>query len=71
MSYLLPRTEKGKETTREMATEQDLRRIVKEEVAALRKEIKEELVRQRKLLAVGEERAYDPKRVNIDAATKP
>lgn len=52
----------------DMATEADLKKIVKEAVDDATKDIKAELVRQRKLLAVGEERAYEPAKVNIKSA---
>ena len=52
----------------DMADKEDLKKIVKEAVDAATKDIKAELVRQRKLLAVGEERAYEPAKVNIKSA---
>lgn len=54
----------------EMATEKQLREIVKDEVGKQTKEIKDELERQRRLLAVGKNRAYKAENVNLRRLTK-
>lgn len=71
-NYDLPRkwaTPQQKEWS-DLATEAEFKKIVNEAVDNAVKKVKEELVRQRKLLAVGEERAYDPKKVCLSETCK-